>query len=397
MKRHWKALLGFGLSAFLIWFTLRGVDLVQVWQEVRVANPYLLASSIFVILAGYLFRAARWRVLLHPVDPNTGFGNRLKAVVIGFAITNLIPARVGEFARAYTLGRLEPRVSVSAAFGSLVVERVMDGLVLGGFLVAAVFSPGFPELAPESGLAGVLRGAMSLVAILLAVLLGFLFAPGPVIAAVNWVGRFLPKGAGRLLNDVLAAFLDSLDVVRSPVLLLLGFGWTLAFWLFHGLSFHLAMLAFGIDEGFVAALFTEAVVGFGVALPAAPGFFGTFHVSAQFALERVYGADPASTLAFAYGYHIGGFIPITLIGLWLIRSVGFSLSEMAHSEEAVEEAVEASTAGATPAERRPAGAGGPVEETGETSARTESPSEGRQGQGAGGPAPDDPRGTGGPA
>lgn len=342
MKRHWKGPLGFGLSAFLIWFTLRGVDLGSVWREVRVANLWLLGGSIVVILAGYPIRAARWKILLHPVDPHTGFGNRLKAVVIGFAVTNLIPARVGEFARAYTLGRLEPRVSVSAAFGSLVVERVLDGLVLGGFLVVTVLSPGFPELPSGSGLLGVIRTAISLVGLLLAGLLVFLFFPRPITRVVHRVGRLLPAGAERLLNDVLAAFLDSLEVVRSPALLGLGLLWTIGFWLFHAISFHLAMLAFGIDVGFVAAVFTEAVVGFGVALPAAPGFFGTFHVSAQFALERVYGADAASTLAFAYGYHLGGFIPITLIGLWLIRSVGFSMAEMRKSEGAVEEAVEGS-------------------------------------------------------
>ena len=45
----------------------------------------------------------------------------------------------------------------------------------------------------------------------------------------------------------------------------------------HGISFWLGMLAFGIDTGFVSAIFVEAVVGFGVAIPAAPGFIGTFH------------------------------------------------------------------------------------------------------------------------
>lgn len=341
MRTHWKGAVGFVLSAVLVAYTLRGIDLVEVWDEIRVANFWLLATALGIALSGYVIRAVRWKVLLHPVDPDTGFGNRFRAVVIGFAVTNLIPARVGEFARAYTLGRTEPRVSVSAAFGSLVVERVLDGLVLGAFLVGAVVSPGFPELAPGSGLTQVLQGAVTLVAAVVAALLVLLLAPARVTRTVAWIARFLPRGFARLLEDSLAAFLGSLDVVRSPWLLAQALMWTVAFWGWHGLSFYVGMLAFGIDAGLVAAFFTEAVVGFGVALPAAPGFFGTFHVSAQFALERVYGADPASTLAFAYGYHMGGFIPVTLVGLWFIRSVGLSMSEMSRSETAVEEAVEA--------------------------------------------------------
>ncbi|MEJ2539774.1 MAG: lysylphosphatidylglycerol synthase transmembrane domain-containing protein [Gemmatimonadota bacterium] len=362
MKTLWKGALGTLLSAVLIWFTLRGVDPSQVWEEVRIANFWLLGAALSVALSGYAIRAIRWRVLLHPVDPDTAFSNRFRSLVIGFAVTNLIPARVGEFARAYTLGRLEPRVSVSAALGSLVVERMLDGLVLGGFLVLTVLSPGFPELAPGSGMTQVLQGALTLVGIVLLGLLVLLIAPLWVKRVVGWVGRFLPQSTARLLDDALAAFLGSLDVVRSPSLLFQGFAWTVGFWTWHGLSFYLGMLAFGIDVGLVAAFFTEAVVGFGVALPAAPGFFGTFHVSAQFALERVYGADPSSTLAFAYGYHLGGFIPVTLVGLWFIRSVGLSMGEMTRSEEAVEEAIERDLDSASGVPRPPAPASAALSE-----------------------------------
>ena len=292
------------------------------------------------MVAGYAVRAIRWQILLHPVDPETGFSNRFRSVVIGFMANNLLPARVGEFARAYALGRLEPRVSVSAAFGSLVVERVLDGLVLGGFLVGATLTPGFPSGALGPGFAALLRAAMTLLGVMLVVLLFLLIFPRPVVRTAEWASRLLPRPAARVVVDALEAFLDSLAVVRSPGLLAQALAWSVGFWFWHGLSFYLAMLAFGLDLGIVAALFTEAVVGFAVALPAAPGFFGTFHVGAQFALETVYGAGAADTLAFAYAYHLGGFIPITLLGLWYVRVLGLSLSEVGSSEEAVEEAVE---------------------------------------------------------
>jgi 4-diphosphocytidyl-2-C-methyl-D-erythritol kinase len=115
--------------------------------------------------------------------------------------------------------------------------------------------------------------------------------------------------------------------------------WSVGFWLFHGLSFWLGMLAFDIHAGPVAAYFTEAVVGFGVAIPAAPGFFGTFHASASWALS-VFGVPDASSLAFAFGYHLGGFIPVTLIGLYYAGTIGLSLKDVGSSGERVEEAVE---------------------------------------------------------
>jgi len=340
MKLGWKGAVGIALSALLVWYTLRDVDPGAVWDQIRRADLLLLTASIAVAVLGYLLRAFRWKILLHPVDPHTGLGNRFRSLVIGFMANNLLPARVGEFARAYALGRLEPRVTVSAAFGSLVVERVMDGLVLGAFLVGATLTPGFPTDALGAGFGSILRAAVTLLGMMLAILAFLLLFPRPVVRLVEASARRLPAGAARVVVDAMEAFLDSLAVVRSPTLLAQALAWSVAFWFWHGLSFYLGMLAFGIDLGLVAAIFTEAVVGFAVALPAAPGFFGTFHVGAQFALETVYGAGSAETLAFAYAYHLGGFIPITLMGLWYVRSVGLSLAEVGASEEAVEEAVE---------------------------------------------------------
>ena len=126
----------------------------------------------------------------------------------------------------------------------------------------------------------------------------------------------------------LESFLRALMVLRHPVLLTKAVAWSYAFWLWHGLSFWLGFKAFGIDLGFAAAVFTEAVVGFAVAIPAAPGFFGTFQLGADLALSGVYGVAEPSALAFAFGYHLGGFFPITIIGLYYAWSIGFSVRDV---------------------------------------------------------------------
>ena len=248
---------------------------------------------------------------------------------------------MGEFARAYAFSRMEP-VSAPAALGSLVVERLMDGIILLLFLVLPVFTPGFPSAAALSeGWGGALlkAGVLAVLAVL-GVLVWLSVWPRPFVRTVERVAKFLPTAVARPLVDSLQAFLDSVAILKRPRLLLAGALWSLFFWTWHGLSFWLGMLAFGIDTGFVSAIFTEAVVGFGVAIPSAPGFFGTFHAAAKFALSDVYGVAEPQSLAFAFGYHFGGWIPITLIGLWFAWRLGLSVSEMGGAEERVEEAVE---------------------------------------------------------
>ena len=346
MRRHWgKALVGLVITGVALWWTLKDVTFAEVWANIRVGNFWLLGASVALATFGFVIRAIRWKVLLAPVKPDTTLRSRVAGVSIGFMANNLLPARVGEFARAYAFSRLEP-VSASAAFGSLVVERFMDGIVLLLFLVLPVFTPGFPGGALSSGAGAVLlRGGVVAVAVVLVALVVMAVWPRGFVRSAERVAGFFPEAVARPIVGGLEAFLGSIAIMRDPRLLTLGFAWSFFFWSFHGVSFWLAMLAFGIDTGFVSAIFTEAVVGFGVALPSAPGFFGTFHFAANLALSDVYGVPEAQSLAFAFGYHFGGWIPITAIGLWYAWKLGISLGEVGAAEERVETAIEQEVSG----------------------------------------------------
>lgn len=337
--KHWgKAAFGLAVTVFLLWWVLKDVDFGEVLANISTGNFWLLGASVFVATFGFLIRALRWKVLLAPVEPDTGLRSRFAGVSIGFMANNVLPARVGEFARAYAFSRLEP-VTATAAFGTLVVERFMDGVVLLLFLVIPVMTPGFPavDALAEGGGAAIIRGAAGLVLVVLTFLVVMAAMPRLFLRLTERLAVVLPEPLRGKVIAGLESLLDSIAIMREPRLLLVGFAWSFFFWTWHGLSFWLGMLAFGIDTGFVSAIFTEAVVGFGVAIPSAPGFFGTFHAAAEFALTNVYGVPEAVSLAFAFAYHFGGWIPITLIGLWYAWKLGLSLGEIGHADEEIEE------------------------------------------------------------
>ena len=81
-------------------------------------------------------------------------------------------------------------------------------------------------------------------------------------------------------------------------------------------------------------------MAFGVAIPSAPGFVGTFHAAAAFALGDVYGVEGARALAFAFGYHFSGWLPVTVIGLAYAWKLGLTLGEVGSAEDRVEEIIE---------------------------------------------------------
>ena len=329
MRMGWKSVLGIGISVFFIWWVLRGEDPAEIITQISRANPWYFLASIFVGTAGYFIRALRWKVLLHPLKPDTALRSRFAGVSIGFAVNNIFPARLGEIARAFALTRVEP-ITVSGSLGSLVVERFLDAIVLVTLFLVPMALPSFPgaEGLLAGAFGGVLRWTFGLLVVFLVGLIALLVFPEPIVRLAERLFVRLPGGWGPRMVSALESFLRALKVLQHPVLLTKAVLWSYAFWLWHGLSFWLGFKAFGIDLDFAAAVFTEAVVGFAVAIPAAPGFFGTFQLGADLALSGVYGVPEPAALAFAFGYHLGGFIPITIIGLYYAWSIGFSVSDI---------------------------------------------------------------------
>ncbi len=340
-KVRWSAALGLAITAFLLWWVLRDVDLATVWAEIRRANFWLLGLSIAIATGTYLIRALRWKILLKPVQPGTTLRSRFAAVNIGFMANNLLPARAGEFARAYALSRLEP-ISASSAFGSLVVERFLDSLVLVAYLFLAMAMPGFPSNPSVGGvsLGAVVEATTLALGLFVCVMLLMLLFPGPLVGLAERLARHLPGRLSRLVTDALEAFLDGLKLLRKPWLLFLALLWTMVVWAWQSLAFWVGFKAFGIHVGYDVALFTNTIVAFAVGIPSAPGFFGTFQGGAKLGLG-VYGVPVAPTLAFAFGFHLGGFVPVTVIGLYYAWRVGLTLGEVEESEERVEASVEA--------------------------------------------------------
>jgi uncharacterized protein (TIRG00374 family) len=339
MKLDTKTMVGLAVTAACLVWVFHGVDFAEVWRHLLDANlPLLLLAGLLATL-GMPFRALRWKSLLPP-DANASFQARNAAVSLGFAANNLLPARIGEFARVLTLNRLTG-LPLGTALGSLVLERVFDGFVVLALLFGAMAAPGFPGL--HTGGEDPRRYAYGVAVVaggLAVVLLALAFFPRRSVAVAERMAGVLPASFRRPLVDSLHSFVASLGVLRSPRRLLVTLLWAVAQWLFLSVSYLVAMRAFGITApGFVGAAFMQGVTAVAVSVPAAPGFWGVQEVAAKIALSP-WNVPEARLLSFAIGFHIVGWLPVTALGLWYAARLNLSLTDMKRSEARVEDAVE---------------------------------------------------------
>lgn len=339
----WKAVLGIALSVGLLWWAFKDENFSEIVHELKLADPFWFTLAVAAATLVFIPRAWRWRTLLEPAYPGISFRSRFAATTIGFMGNNLLPARIGEFARVYALSRME-RVPIVSGLGSLVIERLFDAVFVVGLLFVALSLPGVPDLREMQGTN--LTSIANTLAILIAIafILGTLLVLFPKKSVGFFernIARFLPKTIRRPIVDALEAFLSGLAILRSPKLLIITTLQSAALWLFNAVGFWLAFKAFDIDINFAGALLVQSVIALAVSVPSGPGFFGLFEAGALLVLHQLYLIPKEKVLGFALGFHLGGFIPVTLIGLFYAWRLGISLKQVGESEETVEEAVEA--------------------------------------------------------
>lgn len=125
-----------------ILFTLQKGGLTLWPKADAFAHVRWIAVPAYLVTVGVMsyFRAVRWRFLLRSFAEVPR--KRVLAVSwIGFAAILLMPFRLGEMVRPYML-REKGKLSITTATGTVVAERVVDGLYLSIVLAAAlIFVP----------------------------------------------------------------------------------------------------------------------------------------------------------------------------------------------------------------------------------------------------------------
>ncbi len=329
-RTRWQTLIGAVLTLLLLGWTLRDVQPDILLQQLRGADFGLLVLAAVVATAIFPLRAARWLVLLEPIEPNLRFMDAWRAVAIGMMINNVLPARAGELARAYAVSRETRTISFTSALASIALDRVFDALIVFALMFGAMLAPGFPAGATIAG-----RPATALIgtwgiAVLVVVFLGTVlvaFRPATVVAMARAVCRaVLPKFETRMVTIVEHAT-AGFAVMRSPSRFVRVVLWTVVHWLTNALAFWIAFRAVGITAPYSGALFLQGLIAIGVAIPSSPGFFGPFEAFAKAGLQ-VYAVPVTLAVTWAVGFHLLSFIPVTALGAFYFSRLGLSLKEL---------------------------------------------------------------------
>lgn len=318
-----QVLAGLLVSAWSVWLLWQTADPAEIGRHLAGANWALLAFSFLSICLSMAIKAHRWRLLF---DDRTGL--RIEPLVaslyIGYLANTVLPARVGEFVRAYLAGR-QPSVGLPAALATIVVEKILDLLTLGLVLAGLValqqlpYLPAWLQVSVATTAVG-FAGGLLVLGLMLAFRARVLALVSSVEARVPLLRRMQPRALASSFLDGLAA-LGRRD--RLPGVAF----WSVTVWASSALTMWSGLAALGIDPSPAAVLFSLVVTNLGMAVPSAPGYVGVFHALLVESL-RPFGIDPNQALGAAIVMHAFVFGNFVLGGIWFLWRGGHSLGSL---------------------------------------------------------------------
>ncbi|MEA4857883.1 lysylphosphatidylglycerol synthase transmembrane domain-containing protein [Solidesulfovibrio sp.] len=318
VKKAAGLLLRLALVGGCLVYAFGGIDFGQLWDTLLRYDDVALFWTTVFSLAGYGVMALRLNFL-------SGFaaGNWLcfKAFLMSMAVNNIVPAKLGELAKAFYLRR-ECRFSLSRSITMVFWERFFDlNAILAMGLVVAFHFKLKMAFVPLAGAVG-----------------GIWVALWIVRTYPDFVGRIIDRMPSNRLAEFLAELkLQVLHGVTPGFMIVLGL-YTLVCWVFYASSTFLVLLwvaKMPLSWGQAAAVFV--ISSLGMAMPSSPGALGVFEAAVVFSLG-LFGVDRSQALAAGLVLHMVQYIPVTVAGLLVLGKSGLSLRKIRESDEALEEA-----------------------------------------------------------
>jgi glycosyltransferase 2 family protein len=332
MRQGLRAGIGILISAAFIYLAFRRVDFSRMLESFRSADYGYLGPILFILFASHYLRALRWRYFLDPVT-RLDTGSLFVALMIGYAANVVMPAHLGEIVRAHVLSKKRP-VSMGCAFGTIVVERIIDVFALLLLLALSLMIHPFPGWVVASGYV-MFCGALFLFAALV-------FSAKYEHQAIKALRLILKPLAPRFSERIalwVSLFLGGIVPLKRRLDYLVVGGLSAAIWICYGLTFHFCLYAFNFVETYnlvwYVALVLLVITTISVVVPSSPGYVGAFHYLCQVGLG-LFGVPAAPALSYATVAHAVCFLPVFVVGLALANYEGMSMRKPKVMEEELE-------------------------------------------------------------
>lgn len=301
------------ISSAGLYYAFDQVNLFGLWYHLKSVKFTWLILSVLLLIFSVAIRAVRWQFLIEPVA-SIRFHPLFAATMIGYFGNAVLPLRLGELLRAYTISKKQ-NIDASSAFGTVILERVLD--MLGLIITILIF--GWFYSFDENG-----KNIIFTVIIFTLVCFVLIIALGHVqfhlMKKIQKWTIFKKLWALKVLN-ILKSLVKGMTSLRSTKHIGQIILHTIFLWLIYFAITYTVTISVGININWIAMGVVLIFTSLAFAIPAAPGGLGTYHAAAVYVLTTFFYIGRLESQAFAIILHAVGFLPLVIIGaIYFFRS-----------------------------------------------------------------------------
>ncbi len=311
-----SCVLGVGIL-WALWPTMRAMP-VDPWIGGTALLGYVVA-----LIPYHVLRAGRWGFLIRRLAP-VPWRDALLVGLAGYMWIAALPLRIGELARPILLERRNG-VPIGGGLALVALERVADGLAVGGMFFAALALGGLGDVP-----AHVRVGAWLTISAFATVLLGlvaFAIAPPRLgAAALRLAGRISGRRAAAAIARLATQLREALMLLRAPAPLA-GFALaTLAYWTTNVVGLWWLARGCGLPVTIVEVAIVTSVMNLVLVLPGGPAQLGLFQGGVALGLSLVIDGEQLATTGstFAFWAYVCQLSTIVLAGGLAQRALAIS-------------------------------------------------------------------------
>lgn len=337
-KRQILALL---ISTVFLGIIFHKIDWMKLLQTFKMFNLTSLWMIIPIYISTLYLRGIRWKALLLD-NPKYSAYNLGAIFTVGSMLNVFLPARAGDVYRAYYLGS-EKQEKKMKLFGSIILERTLDGICIFMILLAAVIL--------YSKQAWMFHLTYIIGALFIGAFTAFYFVfkfnkINFICSKLVVICKKFPKPLSNPLvkivnsaNVHINSFIDGFEVLNSIKYSAVSFGMSLIIWLFECYVAFLIINSFHMSLGFSAALFVISLVSFSTMIPSTSMFLGPYQYAYILALG-IYNVDKSTALAVSAVHQAILMLILTAIGGFYLLKFNFSIREAEQEFEAAEKQID---------------------------------------------------------
>ncbi|MCK5426967.1 MAG: flippase-like domain-containing protein [Thermodesulfovibrionia bacterium] len=305
-KKYLHLLIGLIIVVLSLTYAFKDVSLKELMSALKSVRLFYIFPALLMVAASYILRAMRWHYLIRSVK-KVKTARLFSPLMVGF-MGNMLPARAGEFIRAYLLGKKE-QISFSASFATIFIERMFDMVIVLLLLVWVLLFKAEVFASTASGGTSKIGDMIAVFGWISVTGCSFIFAFSALLQyKKDWAMRFVDVFTRRLshkwggkINKLVHSFSDGLKIIKDRNGFLATVLLSFLIWSTFAVTYYPLYLAFDIDSKLPvlsSLLILCLTVAVFITMAPTPGFLGSFHAACVATLHGMFGIPKAVALSY---------------------------------------------------------------------------------------------------